>query len=98
MIVKIKIYIIWLITVEMNNGDKNQAAQCLQKISIPDKLPPFEKDNFAIYLMKALPCFTNTEFQVYYLKYVLGIFYPTEVCKKYWQGYEKFIHISSTST
>ena len=77
MIVKIKIYIIWLITVEMNSSDKNYAAECLQKISIPEKLPPFEKDNFSIYLMKALPSFTNIEFQVYFIKYILGIVYPT---------------------
>lgn len=97
-IVRIKTQSVWMLVMQISRDDGNEAGRCLQSSPLPEKLPPFEKNNFTIYMMGVLPIIKNTQYQVYLLRSILKMFYPSAKFKKYLTDYESLLHCSANTT
>lgn len=87
-----------MLIIQITKYDSNEAGRCLQSSPLPNKVPPFEKNNFTIYIMGILPLIKNTQYQIYLLRSILKMFYPSAKFKKYLADYESLLHCSANTS
>ena len=91
-IVKVKVVIVWMLVMQVTRDERCEASQCLQRFSLPERLPPYERSNFMIYLMGTLTAIASLEFRAFLLRALLRLFNPNEKEKKYMANYEANLH------
>jgi hypothetical protein len=97
-IVKLKVYVIWMLIMQIIKDERCEASQSMKRFPFPQRLPPYERSNFMIYLMGALTAYSNPENKISLLRALIRLFYPSENDKKYISNYESNLHCNSSAS
>jgi len=62
---RIKIYMVILIMFKTNPDPSSEAYKFLQSKSLPENIPPYEKSNFTIYLIRIVNLVQSAEYKAY---------------------------------
>lgn len=94
-VVKLRVIVIWMLVMQITRDERCQASQYLQSFPIPDRLPPYERNNFMIYLMGTLEAYSSSHNKVALIRVLLKMFHPSERDTKYIANYETSLHVSN---
>jgi hypothetical protein len=97
-IVKLKVLVVWMLAMQVTRDERCEASQCLQRWPIPERVPPYERSNFMIYLIGTLAAFTNLQYRVFLLRALVKLFNPNEKERKYIANYEANLHCRGTDS
>jgi hypothetical protein len=93
-VLKVKIYQVVLILFRITPDANSATYQFLQSTPLPEDIPPYEKNNFAIYLCQLVNLAPTPEFKAHLILQTIKLIYPTQRYAAFLKNYEDSIYCS----